>query len=49
MVPCGSYRRGEIEKMTELDILVVRKDEGPTKDLLIKLVELMEDKGLIRQ
>jgi DNA polymerase/3'-5' exonuclease PolX len=44
----GAYRRGDAE-IKEVDILVTRKDEGPTRYLLLKLVEMLEDKGIILQ
>ena len=29
--------------------MIIRKDEGPTRYLLLKLVEMLEDKGIILQ
>ena len=45
---CGGYRRGE-ESLSEVDILITRKDGGPTKYLLLKLLETLEDEGVIVQ
>ena len=42
----GGYRRGDPE-IKEVDILIIRKDEGPTRYLLLKLVEMLEEKGII--
>ena len=44
--PCGSYRRGD-EKLKDMDILITRNDGGPCKYILMKLIETLEDKGLI--
>lgn len=44
----GGYRRGDAE-IKEVDILIIRKDEGPTRYLLLKLVEMLEEKGIILQ
>ena len=38
----GGYRRGDPE-IKEVDILIIRKDEGPARYLLLKLVEILED------
>ncbi len=45
---CGGYRRGEKE-FKDVDILVTRKDEGPTRYMLLKMVESMEEQGIIVQ
>ena len=42
----GGYRRGDPD-IKEVDILIIRKDEGPTRYLLLKLVEMLEEKGII--
>jgi hypothetical protein len=42
------YRRSDPE-INEIDILIIRKDEGPTRYLLLKLVEMLEEKGIILQ
>jgi DNA polymerase/3'-5' exonuclease PolX len=44
----GGYRRGD-PAIKEVDLLIIRKDEGPTRYLLLKLVEMLEDKGIILQ
>jgi glutathione synthase/RimK-type ligase-like ATP-grasp enzyme len=45
---CGAFRRGEAE-LKELDFLITRNDGGPTRYLLMKLVEHLEEKGIIVQ
>ncbi len=45
---CGGYRRNDPE-IKELDILITRKDEGPARYLLLKLLEMLEEKGIILQ
>ena len=42
---CGAFRRGDISK--EIDILINRTEEGPTKNLLLRLIENLEVRGLI--
>jgi DNA polymerase/3'-5' exonuclease PolX len=46
VTPCGSYRRNEPE-IKELDILITSKKEEPTRFMLLKLVEMLEDQGII--
>jgi predicted nucleotidyltransferase len=45
---CGGYRRCEHE-FKDVDILIIRKDEGPAAYLLLKLVETLEELGIIVQ
>ena len=42
----GGYRRGDPD-IKEVDILIIRKDKSPTRYLLLKLVEMLEEKGII--
>jgi predicted nucleotidyltransferase len=39
---CGGYRRGEKE-FKDIDILITRNDDGPTRHLLLKLIESLEE------
>lgn len=48
VVACGAYRRGEAE-LKDLDVLLVRKDGGSTLNGLMKLVEHLEERGIIIQ
>jgi hypothetical protein len=48
ITPCGQYRLGE-EQLKDIDILITRNDEGATRYLLLKLVEKLEEKGIIIQ
>ncbi|TNV72848.1 hypothetical protein FGO68_gene5814 [Halteria grandinella] len=45
---CGAYRRGEAE-LKDLDLLITRNDDGSTVHVLMKLVEHLEERGLILQ
>ena len=38
ITPCGHYRMGE-QQLKDIDILITRKDEGPTRYVLLKLIE----------
>jgi hypothetical protein len=42
MESCGGFRRGE-ENLKDISILITRNDDGPTKYLLLKLIELLEN------
>jgi predicted nucleotidyltransferase len=39
---CGGYRRGEKE-LKDIDILITRNDDGPTRYMLLKLIENLEE------
>jgi len=43
---CGGYRRGELN-FKDVDILITRNDEWATRYLLLKLIENLEEKGII--
>ena len=45
VIPCGGYKRGDMV-MKDLDFLITRNDHEPTKYLLLKLIEMLEDKGI---
>ena len=45
---CGAYRRGE-QDLKELDFLITRNDRGSCRHLLVKLLEKLEEKGLVVQ
>jgi len=46
---CGGYRLGEKE-FKDIDILITRNnDDGPTRHLLLKIIENLEEQGIIVQ
>jgi SAM-dependent MidA family methyltransferase len=38
ITPCGQFRMNE-QELKDIDILITRKDEGPTRYVLLKLIE----------
>lgn len=48
MVCCGSYRR-ERSHCGDIDILISRRDREPFGRFLVKLIELLEEGGLLKE
>lgn len=48
MVCCGSYRRGK-SHCGDVDLLLARKDGLPHGEFLFKLVEILQEEGLLKE
>lgn len=48
MVCCGSYRRGR-SHCGDIDLLLTRKDNQPYGDFLSRLVDVLQNAGLLKE
>jgi DNA polymerase lambda len=48
MICCGSYRRGK-SSCGDIDVLISRRDKLPYDRFLVRLIELLEQGGLLKE